>query len=96
MEVTFKDYGGSTIEWTGPCWCGNDDTTGGHRHDPKQLEPTPPSTTQMLTSLHTGCSNPSGRGHEWLNWLRVENDDGTLRFYWTRCVWCNREEQYDG
>jgi hypothetical protein len=64
-----------------PCWCENDDTTGGHYHNP------PGVYEAMQLEVSVQCSMGH---HEWVPWLRL--DSGS---FVTFCIHCRRREQWD-
>ena len=63
-----------------PCFCGNDQTTGGHQHE------------SVVTQLAEGACpfNEYGQ-HRWLPWLEINSGHSWV----TRCLACGRVEQWD-
>lgn len=64
-----------------PCWCDNDQTTGGHQHQPVGV--------YEVARLQQATSCSFGR-HEWTPWLRLDNGS-----FVTWCVHCKHREQWD-
>lgn len=49
-----------------------------------------PSVIEQMAAMTGSCSwNPYGQ-HNWLPWLRLDNDS-----FVTRCLACGRQEQWD-
>lgn len=69
------------------CWCGDEQSTGGHRHEPVGV-------ADLITlDQMQQCSYGH---HVWLPWLRISPESSLPSATWvTRCVHCGKVEQWD-